>query len=106
MTTGSKLTIRGWPFEDPPDTPAVTTTHVTKGGLPILYVSHEEDEDGASTWNFQCGTVPFSMDDAQLVRLDTIAGIDPTVLEIAGLPIGYSATRPARGSKWEIRKEA
>jgi hypothetical protein len=97
--------MAGWPFEDAPDTPAVTTVHVTSRRLPILHACHALDEDGMSTWQFHCETVPFAMDAAQLVRLDTIVGIDPTVLQIAGLPIGHSATRDAVGAPWRIENE-
>lgn len=92
-------------FEDPPETVAVTTTYVTENKYPAVYVSHEIDDDGEIIWQFHCTVVPFSMDDALLVRLDTIIGIDSTLKEIAHLPIGYAAKRDTVGGKWEIFKE-
>lgn len=83
----------------------VTSTHVTKSGSPILYVCREFDEDGVSTWQFLSGHT-FSMEDAQLVRLDTIVALDPSVREIAALPIGYAATRDAAGAAWDTRPES
>jgi hypothetical protein len=92
--------MASWLFEDPPKSPAVTTHHVTAHKLPILEVSHDLDDEGVSTWQFHCGTVPFSMEDAQLVSLDAVVAIDPTVLEIADLPVGYVAKRQRLGGRW------
>ena len=100
-----QIAVAGWPFGDPPESPAVTTIHVTTGRMPILQVSHDPDEDGESTWSFHCRTIPFSMADAQLVRLDTVVSIDPSVCEVAGLDVGCSATREAIGGKWAIHRE-
>jgi hypothetical protein len=95
-----------WPFEDVPATAVVTTTHVTTGGLPILYVCHDLDEDGEPTWQFHCGTIDFDMKDAQLVRLDTIFRIDPSIAEVADLPFGHCATRSSIGGAWHRNKES
>lgn len=94
-----------WPFEDPPGAVAVTTKHVTERKLPILYVSHDLDEAGEATWQFHCLVEPFSLDDAQLVRLDSIVEIDSSVLDLADLPVGYAATRAAPGSEWRRYRE-
>lgn len=94
-----------WEFEDAPDTPVVTTAYVTAQGRPILYVSHERDEDGESTWQFHCPTEPFSMAVAQLVRLDTIVRLDETLVSLADLPIGWAATRRTPDSAWVRFKE-
>lgn len=88
-----------WPFEDAPATPSVTTTHVTSGAMPITYASRELDEDGEITWQFHCA-IPFDMDDAQLVRLDTVANIDGTVNQLAKLPIGFAAKRSSSSEPW------
>lgn len=94
-----------WSFEDPPETAVVTTTQITQKGAPILYVSHERDENGEATWQFHSLIEPFSMDDAQLVRLETIVRLDPTIAEIADLPMGYAATRMERGGSWRRHQE-
>jgi hypothetical protein len=93
-----------WPFPEAADLPVVTTVHITKRGVPILYVSHENDEEGGSIWQFHNETIPFAMEDAQLVRLGTIAKLDPSVLEVADLPLGYYATRTAPGAVWQRKK--
>jgi len=101
MKTGRNLE---WPFDDAPETPVVTTLHVTSRAMPIMYVSREIDEDGRITWQFHCA-LPFEMKDAQLVRLDTIVNVDRTVLEIASLPVGYAAKRSSPQEPWVHFKE-
>jgi hypothetical protein len=94
-----------WFFQDPPDTAVVTTTQVTRLGAPILFVSHELDEDGGSLWQFHCGTVDFDMRDAQLVRLDTIVKIDPSIADLSDLPVGYCAKRISISEFWQRMRE-
>ncbi len=92
-------TSPNWPFLDAPATPCVTTIHVTSGRSPIVSVSRERDEDGELTWQFHCAE-PFKMEDAQLVRLDTILAIDPSMNVMADLPIGFEATRASANARW------
>ena len=73
--------------------------------MPILYVSHELDEDGDPTWQFHCVVVPFKMEDAQLVRLDTVVALDASVVPLCDLPVGYAAKRSAIGAPWNRFKE-
>lgn len=84
------------------DTMVVTSIDVTQGKLPIMQVSHEDDEEGGSLWQFHSGSGDYSMDRMQLVRLDTILNIDPTLVEIAGLEMGRTARRRAIGEPWLI----
>ena len=95
-----------WVFIDPPETSVVTTKQVTNSEYPVLYVSHELDEDGETVWQFLCLVVPFSMEDAQLVRLDTIVNIDNTLREVADLPLGYAATRDFASGPWKRFKDS
>ena len=85
-------------FKDPPNTAVFTTKFVIKNNRAITYVAHDED-DGA--WQF------FSDDEfdiyedvAMLVGLYEIVGHDPTLLELADLPLGQYATRKNKNDKW------
>lgn len=40
------------------------------------------------------------MEEAQLVRLDTILAIDPSMDVMADLPIGFEATRTSANARW------
>lgn len=90
-----------WPFDQAPNVAAVTSTHITWQRLPILLVTHYEDDH---SWGFQSG-LPFITADAQIVAMKTIMEIDPSVAEIAGLSPGHSAARESIGGEWKITKD-
>ena len=92
-----------WPFVDPPSTVAVTSSDITNRDNPILYVSHEIDEDGDVSWQFHYDENNFDFSRALLVRLDSILRLDLTIEGVSGLPIGYSAKRCQIGGDWTIR---
>ncbi|MDB5386013.1 MAG: hypothetical protein JWM11_1659 [Planctomycetaceae bacterium] len=92
-------------FNIPVDTMVVTSCYATSGELPIVEVSHQDNEDGGSLWQFHCDNGDYSMTKMQLVRLETILEIDPTVLEIADLEMGATARRIALGLPWTIEKD-
>jgi hypothetical protein len=84
------------------DTAVVTSSYVTRDGCPILEVSCELDEEGGRLWQFHCGNGDYSMDKMELVRLDTIIKIDPSILGLADLQMGQTAKRKALNSPWTI----
>ena len=90
-----------WPFDQEPNVVAVTSSHITRDGLPVLLVTHYEDDD---SWGFQSGQ-PVTMAEAQLVAMKTVFGFDPTIVEIADLEPGWSAVRESVGSQWVRYKD-
>jgi hypothetical protein len=86
------------------DTMVVTSSYVTREGRPILEVSHEDDEEGGSLWQFHCGNGDYSMERMELVRLDTILEMDPTVREVANLDMGQCARRSAINARWVVER--
>jgi hypothetical protein len=95
-----------WPFPEPPDLAVVTMKQIMEDHQPILYVSHERDEDGEPVWQFLPGQNRFEMADALIVGLGSVVRLDPTLSEIADLPIGYAATRDRVGGPWVRRQES
>lgn len=85
-----------WPFDDSPNTACITTVHVMERRRPILLVTHDEDE---GDFQFLCGTTN-NTDDARVVGLGTILRLDPSVAEVADLPLGWRAWREDIGSPW------
>ena len=87
--------------------PVITSSYVTEGGEPILYVSHDPDDESATggAWQFHCGNGDYAMERMQLVALETILAIDPSVAEVADMSIGYGARRTAPGATWHIAAE-
>ena len=86
----------GWPFDEPPNIACFTTVKVLREGYPVLLVTHEE---GDGSWQFLCGTTNASKD-AAIVGLDCIFQLDPSVGELADLPVGWIATRESRDDAW------
>ena len=83
------------------DSMVVTSSYVTSGGMPILLVTHEYDEeDEEYIWQFHCGNGDYAMERMQLVRLDTILNIDPSISTIANLAVGYQAKRTSPDENW------
>ena len=86
-----------WPFEDARNVAVITTRQVVHGAAPILWVSHDEDD---GSWQFHTGEL-VEVEDAMVVGLEEIVERDPTVFELADLPVGWVAWRRAPGEPWE-----
>lgn len=84
------------------DVMVVTSIDITQDKLPILEVSHVDDEEGGSLWQFHSGNGNYSMERMQLVRLDTMLRIDRSLLEIADLEMGHTARRRTTEGPWTI----
>jgi hypothetical protein len=91
-------------FELPSATAVLTTTYVTRDRIPILVVWRELGDDG-DLWQFHCGNGDYDPSKLQLVRLDEIVGLDPTVIDLAHLAVGQSARRAGVDQPWTIVTE-
>ena len=85
-----------WPFEDTPNTASITTVNVLAGTHPILLVTHDADD---GSWQFLCGTTAAS-DDGRVVGLGSMVARDPSLAELADLPLGWRAWREAPAMPW------
>lgn len=90
---------RNWLFKDPKDIAVFTTRHVVIEGKSILYVYHDED-DGA--WQFHSGDTS-TTEDMMVVGLGEIVDIDPAVMKLANLPLGWVAYRENTKSPWQTK---
>jgi hypothetical protein len=97
-----RFDIRDWPFADPVNVTAITTVKVLEEDQPILLVTHDE-EDGM--WQVLCG-ITNDPEDGRIVCLGCLYDRDPTIGELADLPLGWRAWREAIGTAWyrEIRE--
>lgn len=86
-----------WPFDQPPNCAVVTVNAIISGELPILFVSHDEDDHG---WQFLSGDLVIK-EDASVVALREIVELDPSILELADLPAGWVAIRRSANADWE-----
>lgn len=88
--------MEAWPFDDPENVAVFTTRQVMRDGRPILWVSHDA-EDGA--WQFHSGEA-VEVADAMLVSLRSVFRLDPSIGELADLPLVWKAWRTAPGDPW------
>jgi hypothetical protein len=90
-----------WPFQDPPNVAVFTLRRIAKEGRPVLHVSHDEEDGG---WQFLDGAAMSVEKDAILVGLGTMIRLDPSLAELADLPLGWEAVRDAPGRPWKRAK--
>ena len=92
-------------FMVPLTTAVITSTYIIDDKMAVLYVSHELDEDGESSWQFHSGNDDYDMAKMKLVSLGNILQLDDSLIELSDLPAGYGARRSALGEKWNSYKE-
>ena len=86
-----------WPFMDSPSLAVFSLKRIFKQDRPVLYVLH--DEDGG--WQFLDGE-DCTEDDAAVVAFEEIVAHDPTLRELAALPLGFHAVRESVEGPWQV----
>jgi hypothetical protein len=84
-----------WPFSDPVNALAISTTRVFHENYPVLRVSHDYDGD----WQVLCDTTVESRH-GLVVCLGCCFQRDRTIGELADLPRGWIAWRDYVGGPW------
>jgi hypothetical protein len=74
-----------WKFQDPPNVAVITTMRVLNGGWQF-----HNNEPG-----------PLDESDAKVVSLQNMVRLDPSIAELADLPLGWYAQRDSRNSPWK-----
>lgn len=85
-----------WPFADPPETEVITLDRLLKGDAPLRLVTHDEDD---GSWQFLDGEHLFE-EDAALVSLGFMTALEPSIVALADLPVGWYAWREATNDPW------
>jgi hypothetical protein len=82
-----------------PDEIAITTRQVMHEGWPILLVTHDADD---GVWQFVNGHGDTDdTETAMVVEVEQVVGVDPSVAELADLPLGWRAWRPTVSAEWK-----
>ena len=89
-----------WSLADALDTAAITTKKVLDGQSSLLVTDDEED----GCWSFLCGTTNKSSD-GRVIGVAEALDLDPTLTDVAELPICWHARRTNRSSSW-IREQS
>ena len=97
-STDPKSSLFTWTFPDSPHAGAFLSKAVNNGIEPITFVSHDEG-DGA--WQFLGDSM--SESGGVLVCLHHPLDRDPSLVELADLPLGWYAERNNIGEPWVRR---
>jgi hypothetical protein len=84
-----------WPFDQPRNCAVFTTRQVLEREEPILRVTHDTDDHG---WQFLGRGA--RAEDAKIISLEEAVELDPSVLQIADLPVGWHAWRSSVEEPW------
>ena len=87
-----------WAFPDRPDTTAFTTKRVAVEVAAIVFVFHDRD----GTWQF-IDSEPWVRADVVVSHLGHLIDQDPTLVDLADLPIGSEASRDGPDAPWTRR---
>ena len=98
------VSVDSWPFADPRNCAVFVTREVMDHNEPILVVTHEAGED---SWSF-IGSTDGTLENCKLIALEEAVAIDPSVLQLADLPVGWRASRDSPQKPWirEVISEA
>ncbi|POA31875.1 MULTISPECIES: hypothetical protein [unclassified Pseudomonas] len=94
---------QAWPFDQSPNVAAITQRQVLYEKAAILLVSHDAEDHG---WQFLTGSIPPSSGNAAVAGMEQLVRIDPSLKEIADLPVGWRAHRERVGAKWVREKKS
>lgn len=89
---------RRYNFSDPENTACMTCSHVLNQKLPILYVTHDEDD---GMWQFLCGAEEHTPEHAKVIGLGEAVGLDQSLNELNEMPLGVGAERKSTNDKWQ-----
>jgi Domain of unknown function (DUF4262) len=85
-----------WKFADEPHTRVFASSKVASQSEPVTYVSHDW---GEGDWQFHGDSMSEGKEPV-LLCLHHIIDRDPTLAELADLPIGWCASRDEEGAPW------
>jgi len=89
-------------FKEPLSTAVLTTKFVINDNKDITYVTHNEDD---GSWEFLSDDI---FDDhkavVMVVELGQMLERDPSLLDLADMPVGHYAVRDNQNDAWTISK--
>ncbi len=84
-----------WPFAELRNCVTFVTDQVLDGTEPIVHVFHDEEGE----WQF-IGSTEGTPQNAKIIALHEAVKLDPSVLQLADLPIGWHARRDSPDEPW------
>jgi hypothetical protein len=77
---------------------AFVCSHVFNQTKPILLISRADGD-----WQLLCGGPHDDGEEPKVVGLNHLIDLDPTLMEVADLPVDWEAERGSRGEGWRRR---
>jgi hypothetical protein len=90
------LNVDPWPFDQARNCAVFTTRLVVERREPILHVTHDADDHG---WQF-IGSSDCTRENHMIIAFHEAVELDPSVLEVADLPVGWHAVRESPKHPW------
>ena len=84
-----------WPFHEPRNCVTFVTAQVLERAEPILHVVHDENGE----WQF-IGCSDGTVQNGRVIALQEAVELDPSVLQLADMPIGWNALRHSPERPW------
>jgi hypothetical protein len=84
-------------FKEKLSTAVFTSKYVMEKSSPIVYIAHNED----GSWEFW-GKEIIDESEIMVVSLEQIMKTDPTIVDVADLPIQFTAVREDKDKAWQI----
>jgi hypothetical protein len=88
-----------WSFSEPRNCVTFVTAQVLERAEPILHAVHDEDGE----WQF-IGSSDGTAENGRVITLQEAVELDPSVLQLADMPVGWHALRDSPEHAW--RREA
>jgi len=89
--------VGDWKFTEPENLATLTVDSILSGERPVLYVTHDVSDGG---WQFLTGDeVDWST--VKVVSLSEAVAVDPTLQQLADLPLGWCAERATPDAPWQ-----
>ena len=85
-----------WPFAEPRNCATLVTAQVLERTEPILHAVHDEDGE----WQF-IGSTDASVEDGRVIALFEAVELDPSILQLADVPVGWHAVRDSPNHPWK-----
>ena len=85
-----------WPFAESRNCVTLVTAQVLEREESILHAVHDEDGE----WQF-LGSTDGSVENGKVILLSEAVELDPSVLQLADMPIGWHAVRDSPNHPWK-----
>jgi hypothetical protein len=89
------VSVDRWPFAEPRNCVTFITAQVLERAEPILHAVHDENGE----WQF-IGSSDGTVENGRVIALREAVELDPSVLQLADMPVGWHALRDSPERPW------